>query len=253
MKKRWFVLLLLCLLLSGCSKAAAGSKLIPAAEGSYTYCEALQPFLSAYTLQEAEDTLYAEVSRGHAAACFDVQAIPAMERGVGRYWYPHLLATVVLAVDRTRIDAAITGWHSLLENGVPVGVSSTSVIRNMLLLGALSYGLNQEAPAKEDALWLLERLNENSGFELEDWEAPILICLDYEAAAWNRSGGQYEIIVPGKAPCPFRWGSFRTCPWRCRPGWIKPSWPPVCPLPTERDPAAFPAITGWRIYWSGTS
>lgn len=240
MKKRWFVLLLLCLLLSGCSKAAAERHLIPAAEGTDAYCAAAQPFLPAYSLHGAEDTLYREVAKGHAVACFDVQAIPAMERGVGRYWYPQLLATVVLAVDRTQTDAAITGWHSLLENGVPVGVSSTSVIRNMLLLGALSYGLNQEAPAKEDALWLLERLNENSGFELEDWEAPILICLDYEAAAWNRSGGQYEIIVPEEGTLSFQMGLFSDVPLALSPGLDQALLAAGLPLANGERPSGFP-------------
>ena len=84
MKRRWWSLLLLCLLLTGCSAAASGGYLISAAEGSGTYSEALEPLLSGYTLRDGEDTLYAEVSRGSAVACFDVQAIPAMTRGVGR-------------------------------------------------------------------------------------------------------------------------------------------------------------------------
>ena len=120
MKCRWLFCCLLCLVLTGCTAAASGGRLIAAAEGSGEYRTVLRPFLSGYTVQEAEDTLYAEVARGNAVACFDVQAIPAMDRGVGRYWYPHVSATVVLAVDRTRTDAEITGWNSLLENRVPV-------------------------------------------------------------------------------------------------------------------------------------
>ena len=97
MKRRWSLLILLCLLLTGCSAEASGGQLISAAEGSGAYSEALLPFLPGYALRDGEDTLYAEVSRGNAVACFDVQAIPAMDRGVGRYWYPHVSATVVLA------------------------------------------------------------------------------------------------------------------------------------------------------------
>ena len=192
MKKRWPFLLLLCLLLTGCSAAASGGHLISASEGSGAYSEALLPFLPGYTLQEAEDTLYAEVSRGNAVACFDVQAVPAMARGVGRYWYPHASATVVLAVDRTRMDAVITGWNSLRESGIPVGMSSFSVIRNMMAMGALSYGLDRKEPTKRDALDFLEYLCRNGGFELDGSDAPILICLDCEAAAWNRSGRRLE-------------------------------------------------------------
>ena len=115
MKIRWLWLLLLCLMLSGCTGAASQGHLIAGAEGSREYSGVLGPFLPDYPLQETEDTLYAQVARGNAVACFDVQALPAMAQGVGRYWYPHVSATVVLAVDRSRTDAAITGWNSLRE------------------------------------------------------------------------------------------------------------------------------------------
>lgn len=218
MKMRWLPILLLCLLLTGCSAEASGGQLISAAEGSGAYSEALLPFLPGYALRDGEDTLYAEVSRGNAVACFDVQAIPAMDRGVGRYWYPHVSATVVLAVDRTRTDAVVTGWNSLRENRVPVGMSSTSIVRNMLVLGALSYGLNPKEPSKREALDFLEHLCQNGGFELEGSDAPILICLDYEAAAWNRNGGDYEIIVPVEGTLTYRMGLLSDTPLTLEPG-----------------------------------
>ena len=240
MKKRWIALLLLCLLLSSCGEAVSQRYLIPVAEGSDVYCAALQPLLPAYSLHGADDTLYREAALGHAVACFDVQAIPAMERGVGRYWYPHVLATVVLAVDRTQTDALVTGWNSLLESAVPVGVGSTSVIRNMLVLGSISYGLKREAPSKADALRLLERLHESSGFELEDREAPILICLDYEAAAWNRSGGRYEIVVPEEGTLSFRMGLFSDTPLTLLPGLDQALLEAGLPLVNGERPSGFP-------------
>ena len=213
MKRRWSLLLLLGLLLTGCSVAASGGHLISVAEGSEIYSE-----VPGYALRDGEDTLYAEVSRGNAVACFDVQAIPAMDRGVGRYWYPHVSATVVLAVDRTRTDAVITGWNSLRESRVPVGMSSFSVVRNMLAIGAISYGLNPKEPTKGDALDFLEQLCQNGGFELDGSDAPILICLDYEAAAWNRSGGTYEIIVPVEGTLTYRMGLLSDTPLTLEPG-----------------------------------
>lgn len=212
MKKRWSLLLLLCLLLTECSAAASGGSLVPAAESSETYSTVLLPFLSGYSLQDAKDTLYAEVTRGNAVACFDVQAIPAMEQGVGRYWYPHVSATVVLAVDRTRTDAVITGWNSLRESRVPVGMGSISVVRNMMAMGALSYGLDSEKPSKRKTLDFLEYLNQNGGFELDKPDAPILICLDYEAVAWNRNGRNYEIIVPEEGTLSYRMGLLSDVP-----------------------------------------
>lgn len=218
MKIRGLSFLLLCLLMTGCSATASGGRLIPVAEGSEWYTAVLSPFLSGYTIQKAEDTLYAEVARGNAVACFDVQAIPAMKRGIGRYWYPHITATLVLAVDRTRTDMVITGWNSLREGQVPVGMSSTSVVRNMMAIGALSYGLNHENPTKQDALCFLEYLCWNGGFELDESDAPILLCLDYEAAAWNRDGENYEIIVPEEGTLSFRMGLLSDVPLPLEPG-----------------------------------
>lgn len=245
MKRRWSLLILLCLLLTGCSAEASGGQLISAAEGSGAYSEALLPFLPGYALRDGEDTLYAEVSRGNAVACFDVQAIPAMDRGVGRYWYPHVSATVVLAVDRTRTDAVVTGWNSLRENRVPVGMSSTSIVRNMLVLGALSYGLNPKEPSKREALDFLEHLCQNGGFELEGSDAPILLCLDYEAAAWNRNGGDYEIIVPVEGTLSYRMGLFSDVPLALEPGLDAALLSAGLPLASGERPQDFPGDYRW--------
>ena len=245
MKMRWLPILLLCLLLTGCSAEASGGQLISAAEGSGAYSEALLPFLPGYTLREAEDTLYGELSQGNPVACFDVQAVPAMARGVGRYWYPHVSATVVLAVDRTRTDAVVTGWNSLRENRVPVGMSSTSIVRNMLVLGALSYGLNPKEPSKREALDFLEHLCQNGGFELEGSDAPILLCLDYEAAAWNRNGGDYEIIVPVEGTLSYRMGLFSDVPLALEPGLDAALLSAGLPLASGERPQDFPGDYRW--------
>ena len=241
MKMQWLCLLLLGLMLTGCSAADSGEHLISAVEGSGEYSAVLVPFLSGYSLREAEDTLYAEVSRGNAVACFDIQAVPAMNQGVGRYWYPHVSATVVLAVDRTRTDAVITGWNSLRESGVAVGISSTSVIRNMLAMGALSYGLNQKEPAKRDALLFMEHLYQNGGFGLEYPDAPILLCLDYEAAAWNRSGGNYEIIVPVEGTLSYCIGLLSDVPLTLEPGLDEALLSAGLPLANGERPMGFPS------------
>ena len=98
-----------CFLFTGCASVNTNRYLISDAEGSEDYTKTLQTYLSEYEMRESTDSLYAETASGNAVACLDVQAIPAMERGVGRYWYPHVLCTVVIAVDRTQTDASITG------------------------------------------------------------------------------------------------------------------------------------------------
>lgn len=147
---------------------------------------------------------------------------------------------MVLAVDRTRTDAVITGWNSLRESGVPAGMSSFSVVRNMLAMGALSYGLDQKEPSKEDALDFLEHLCRNGGFELDGSDAPVLICLDYEAAAWNRSGGNYEIIVPVEGTLSYRMGLLSDVPLTLEPGLDEALLAAGLPLAGGKRPADFP-------------
>ena len=213
MKVQWLSLvLLLCLLLTGCASAPSDRYLVSDAEGAEEYVNTLGTYLSEYDIREPRDAVFAEVENGNAVVCYDVQAIPALNQGVGRYWYPQVLGTVVIAVDRIRTDIDITGWNSLRESQIPVGIGSESIIRNMLAIAALSYGLNPEEPAKQDALAFLEHLSQKGKFELNDSDAPILLCMDYEAVAWNREGGQYEIIVPAEGTLSYRMGLLSDVP-----------------------------------------
>lgn len=229
-----------CFLFTGCASVNTNRYLISDADGSEDYTKTLQTYLSEYEMRESTDSLYAETASGNAVACLDVQAIPAMERGVGRYWYPHVLCTVVIAVDRTQTDASITGWNSLLEIPDTVGVASTSVIRNMLVMGALSYGLNPKDPNKQKALDFLEGLSQNGRFELENMEAPVLLCMDYEAAAWNQNGGNYEIIVPMEGTLSFRMGLLSDVPLTLEHGLDQALLSAGLPLVTGERPQGFP-------------
>lgn len=204
--------LVISLLLTGCTAAKTDGYLISEVEGSREYNLILNTYLSGYKIGKSKDGLYAELADGNAVVCFDVQAIPAMKRGVGRYWYPHILSTMVLAVDRSQTDAVVSGWNSLRENGISVGMRSDSVIRNMMAIGALSYGLNGKSPKKQNALDLLEYLYQNGKFELNNSDAPILICMDYEAAAWNRNGENYEIVVPVEGTLSYQLGLLSEVP-----------------------------------------
>ena len=233
-------LLLLCLLLTGCAAETTGGCLIPDAEGSEEYTATLNTYFAGYEIKQPKDSLYAEVANGNAVACFDVQAIPAIKQGVGRYWYPHVLATVVLAVDRTRTDAVITGWNSLRESQVAVGISSSSVIRNMMVMGAMSYGLNPKDPVKQDTLALLEYLYQNGDFDLEYPEAPVLLCLDYEAARWNREGKNYEIIVPEEGTISYQLGLLSHVLLTMEPGLDEALLSVGLPLVSGERPPDFP-------------
>lgn len=242
MKVQWLSLvLLLCLLLTGCAPAPSDRYLVSDAEGAEEYVNTLGTYLSGYDIREPRDAVFAEVENGNAVVCYDVQAIPALNQGVGRYWYPQVLGTVVIAVDRTRTDIDITGWNSLRESQIPVGIGSESIIRNMLAIAALSYGLNPEEPAKQDALAFLEHLNQNGKFELNDSDAPILLCMDYEAVAWNREGGQYEIIVPAEGTLSYRMGLLSDVPLTPDAGLDEALLSAGLPLVSGERPWGFPS------------
>ena len=119
----------------------------------------------------------------------------------------------------------------------------------MLAIGAMSYGLNPKEPTKGDALDFLEQLCQNGGFELDGSDAPILICLDYEAAAWNRSGGTYEIIVPVEGTLSYRMGLFSDVPWPWNRGWMLPCCRRACRWPVESGHRTSPGIIGGPAPW----
>lgn len=240
MKKLCTVLLLLCLLLTGCQAKMPERYLIIGTEAPTDYDKTVLSFLSNYKAREPEDMIYAELSRGNAVACFDVQALPAMAKGVGRYWYPNCRATVVIAVDRSQTDAAVTGWNSLIATGESVGTAGSSVIRNMLLFGAISYGLHGKAPIKQDALELFKTLYQSDRLQLGDQNMPIVICLDYEAAAWKRDGRNIEIIVPKEGTLSYTLGLLSDVPLALEPGLDDALLSAGLPLSEGRRPDVYP-------------
>ena len=110
----------------------------------------------------------------------------------------------------------------------------------MLALGALSYGLNHKEPTKQDALIFLEQLCQHGGFQLDGADAPVLLCLDYEVAAWNRRGGTYEIIVPAEGTLSYRMGLLSDVPLTLEPGLDDALLSAGFPLPNGERPRGFP-------------
>ena len=85
----------------------------------------------------------------------------------------------------------------------------------------------------------LEHLFQNGGFDLDKPDFPILVCLDYEAAAWNRNGGKYEIVVPREGTISYQMGLLSDVPLTLEPDSRKRFCLRACPWPTERDRRAF--------------
>ncbi|MDR1703485.1 MAG: hypothetical protein LBS19_02200 [Clostridiales bacterium] len=130
-----------------------------------------------------------------AIEVFDAQAIPALNAGAAKYWYPLRSATVVIAVDRGKTDAAINGWGCLPAACVDVGINDEAVT-GPLLMAAIAYGLEGDGFTLHSAAELLEKLEEAGNLVFNTFETPIVICFDYQAEEMKEAGKQIEVIIP---------------------------------------------------------
>lgn len=243
--RKALILLMLCLCLTGCTAERAERCLIVNQDVFSPYAETVLQTIPDYEMRTQSDGLYAELSQGNAVMCFDAQAIPAMERGVGRYWYPHCLITVVIAVNRAQTDANISGWRDLPDAGTVVGMT-TAAPGNRLILGAMSYGLEGREYTKYEALDLLERLYGQNKLHLDDQTAPILLCFDYQAAAWNRAGQNWEIIVPEEGTLSFALGLLSDTPLEFERGLDEMLTAAGLPLADGRRLEEYPSDAAYR-------
>ena len=170
-----------------------------------TYGTVLTQLLPAYTIIQADARPFEHLARGTAVEAFDFQALPALEAGVAKYWYPQFLATVVIAVDRSRTDARIDSWGDLPSVGQAVGFSSSSIYSEPLM-GAIAYGLEGEGFTLGSTAALLARLGDMGQFVEKSFATPIVICFDYQAAEMLRQGLPVEIIVPAEGTLSYEKG-----------------------------------------------
>lgn len=71
---------------------------------------------------------------------YHVQAELMIHAGAAEAFRPHIVATVVIAVDRSRTDASIAGWRDLLSRDVAVGLPIAQPLLEYIS-AAISYGL----------------------------------------------------------------------------------------------------------------
>ena len=136
---------------------------------------------------------------------YDAQALPALEQGLAQRWEPLYLATVVIALDRSQTDASISGWRDLLTAGEAVGMSDAEP-SVWLSMAAISYALEGEDYSLTAAAKLLEGLYQRGNLRFDDYDAPVVICFDYQAAAMKLSGRDMEIVVPAEGTLCFQKG-----------------------------------------------
>ena len=197
--RRAAALALLCLLafsLTGCAQIADGRAVVCNNDEYSLYSQAMARAMPDYDVSGGENAAKAYLDRGMAAEVFDVQAVPALAAGAAEYWYPHYLATVVIAVDRDRTQDEIKGWGDLYSTREAVGFIIFNNCTQEAIIAAIAYGMEGEAFTLDEPLRLFAALKKAGRLINNSYEQPVLICLDYQAAALIRDGRNIEVVIP---------------------------------------------------------
>ena len=186
------------LALSGCAgveKISNNSDIYCLDESNSSYSEVIGQTLPTYSVGRTP-RVYPTLQQNNTTAveAFDPQALPALTYGVAGYWYPHYLATVIIAVDRDQTDINIRGWSDLYAINEAVGI--TGSFMNQMVLSAIAYGLEGESYTLTSATKLLANLRKNGFLRVNAYDPAIVICYDYQAATMIKEGRNLEIIVP---------------------------------------------------------
>ena len=138
----WAMLRLLVLSLAACAGKHSQSIVICNKDENFSYSEIISKILPSDTVlsEQRTCTAFSFLDAGNKVEAFDAQAIPSLENGVAAYWYPHHLATVVIAVDRDLSDTRIDGWNDLYAVDETIAYSDRYLDKHMLM-GAIAYGL----------------------------------------------------------------------------------------------------------------
>ncbi len=203
------VIALSCLLFSslgGCSRSDNEKTVLCDDENTF-YPEIVAKILPSHTVvrNQGKQLLFFSLDGGKEVEAFDAQAASALGDGIVRYWYPHYLATVVIAVDRDKTAAGIEGWSDLPAAKEAVGLADR-VPDLQLLMAAMAYGLEGEDFTLKRAADLLEALKAEKHLAQKPFDAPIMICYDYQAATLRRNGRNIEIIVPKEGTLTYKKG-----------------------------------------------
>lgn len=158
-----------------------------------------------------------------AMEAYDIQATVLQKNTrYSYYWYPHYMATVVLAVsDDCPYD--ITGWHSLQTLPVTVCILSSQP-QYSFSVQAMSYGLGRDVSGQL-AVQALKKIHEEGRFQLDTLTgfnimqpyrnrpaAQVYVLYDYQARQWQRRGAPIHIVVPDEGTLAFQKGLLSKIP-----------------------------------------
>ncbi len=187
--------LIILILFSGCGRELENNSIFINSEDYSSYSKVVEKILPSYNIIKSENKPYYILNDGNAAEAFDTQAIGALETGIAEYWYPHYLATVIIAVDRDQTDAEISHWKDLLAIKEDIGFFY-SPGNIQMVTSAMSYGLEGEKYSLTRAKEMLASLHEDKRLKINSFTSPVIICYDYQAVNLIEKGRNLEIIIP---------------------------------------------------------
>lgn len=180
---------------SGCAKESNANTVICNLDDYSLYPKVVEQMLPSFKTLQSDHSTYYTLDDGGIVEAFDTQAVGALETGIAKYWFPHYLATVIIAVDRDQTDAAVSTWSDLLATQEEVAFFDTPSNVQMLT-AAMSYGFEGEQYTLTKAIDLLASLHDNGRLLMNTFEPPLMICYDYQAAMLIEKGRNLEIIIP---------------------------------------------------------
>lgn len=215
-----FALISCILALVGCASIfdTGGADILVVSDGLSPYAEVVRAaFPKASVLSTAPGNLPAALETdAFAVEAFDTQAFGYLQSNAAAAFYPHYLATVVIAIDRDRVFEPISGWNDL--RGGSFRIAFPGYRSGQCAVLAMSVGLDGNPYDMTRALALLNSLHTLGRIETvssDSWgfvtaksfeSAPVAILYDYEAASLRKAGRNIEIVVPREGTLCFRAG-----------------------------------------------
>ena len=206
------IVLLFLLILSGCGSREGNLLYTP--QNDHTWANIAAEHMPSYTVltkRSAKEHFFAAFHQGCALEASDMQTWSAQTAGVTGFWYPQTVQTVVIALDRDRTDAVITGWRDISGSDVRLSVPEDSTFFRYLL-PAVAYGLDPETDEPDQAVLFLSGLYQQGQLSRDEDNAEGYLCMDSEAARLCRQGRNLEIIVPVEGTYSYQIGILSSMP-----------------------------------------
>ncbi|MDO5695822.1 MAG: histidine kinase N-terminal 7TM domain-containing protein [Eubacteriales bacterium] len=175
------------------------------------YLELVRDVLPHEKFRPYSGGIFYQLQHGCVAKAYEMQAVPAVRNKTAQYWYPHVLVTPVIVVDRARVKTTIRGWRDLRL--VDDTISFMRGKReDRLLLSAISYGLTKGHYISQEGVELLSHLNEQGHLVADAPDAPVFICMDAQFKSIRERYPKAEMILPQEGTLTFVKGVLSQTP-----------------------------------------